>query len=188
MEKRQRRKWRSNDRAWIRNKLTAAKDASIPIARLKRFTSDGTRTFAAWPPLVRWSATIGPTKPGVCISDSWNCGIFCGRGKSFFNNCSPPRTASSEPSPRRKKNIADVSSSILREIYLVARSLERLIISRFAPPNSIIPPRLSYDCKRCGPLATDSLQRVKFSKRFLLKSCRVAKYGELKLIERSLFR
>lgn len=29
-----------------------------------------------------------------------------------------------------KKNIADVSSSILREIYLVARSLERLIISR----------------------------------------------------------
>lgn len=103
MEKRQRRKWRSNDRAWIRNKLTAAKDASIPIARLKRFTSDGTRTFAAWPPLVRWSATIGPTKPGVCISDSWNCGIFCGRGKSFFNNCSPPRTASSEPSPRRKK-------------------------------------------------------------------------------------
>lgn len=126
------------------------------IARLKRFTSDGTRTFAAWPPLVRWLATIRPTKPGVCISDSWNCGIFCGRGKSFFNNCSPPPTASSEPSPRRieakkKRNSGHLLISFTKFCCLIARCENSLLLTR------------SYTMfKRSNPLATDSLNELNF--------------------------
>lgn len=120
------------------------------IARLKRFTSDGCTNVCGLA-TVGWFGRSGRrTKRQACISDSWNCGIFCGRGKSFFNNCSPPRTASSEP--RRK----EAKKHLLRETHVV--DMLECLIARVCSSN------LDYPRKHCDPSAIDSLNEKFWSK------------------------